>query len=82
MRIKGFIDSRIITVICLIFYNIFTKKHVQKLVSIEEEIGVIEEPSVEEKGKMDRQYAVWKVTTIVAAVLALTIYFIPTIMGY
>ena len=43
---------------------------------------MIEEPSVEEKGKMDRQYAVWKVATIVATVLALTIYFIPTIMGY
>lgn len=76
------LTAGIITVICLIFYNIFTKKHVQKLVSIEEEIGVIEEPSVEEKGKMDRQYAVWKVATIVATVLALTIYFIPTIMGY
>lgn len=76
------LTAGIITIICLIFYNIFTKKHVQKLVSIEEEIGVIEEPSAEEKGKMDRQYAVWKVATIVATVLALVIYFIPIILGY
>lgn len=71
------ITAGIITVLCLVFYVIFTKKHAPEMLSIEEEIGVIEEPTPEEKAKMDKEYRIWKTATIVVTVIALGIYFIP-----
>ena len=71
------ITAGAITLLCLIFYFAFTKKHAPSLVSVEEEIGVIEEPSAEEKTKMDKVYLIWKIVTIVVTVVALGIYFLP-----
>ena len=45
--------------------------------SLEEEIGVIEEPTVEEKKVMDKQYVIWKTVTIIVTLISLGIYFIP-----
>ena len=50
------------------------------MLSMEEEIGVLEEPSVEEKTRMDREYAIWKYVTIGVTILALGIYFIPMLL--
>lgn len=44
-----------------------------------EEIGVLEEPSSEEKAKMDKEYNIWKIGTIIATIIALGIYIIPVI---
>ena len=74
------ITAGIISVICLIFYATFTRKHAPELLSIEMEIGEIEEPSPEEKKKMDREYTIWKIATIVVTTVALGIYLIPMVI--
>lgn len=74
------ITAFIITVVCIIFYFGFTKKNAPEILSIEEEIGVVEEPTAEEKKAMDREYSVWKVITIVVTVLACGIYFLPVLI--
>lgn len=79
---RALLTAAIISVVCLLFYNVFTKKNAPELVTIEEEIGNIEEPSDEEKKKMDKEYMGWKIVTIVVTVLALGIYLIPIMMGY
>ena len=47
------------------------------MLSIEEEIGDIEEPDVLTKEKMDREYNIWKIITIIVTIVALGIYIIP-----
>lgn len=76
------LTAAIISVLCLIFYFAFTKKHAPALVSVEEEIGVIEEPTADEKAKMDKTYKIWKIATIVITVIALGIYFIPMLIRH
>lgn len=74
------LTSGVITVICIIFYFLYSSKKEYVLPTIEEEIGVIEEPSAEVKTKMDKQYQVWKIVTVVVTVVALGIYLIPMVM--
>ena len=71
------ITSGVVTVAAIIYWAIFTRKHENKIPTIEEEIGVLEEPSPEEKTKMDKEYTIWKVGTIIVTVVALGIYIIP-----
>ena len=71
------LTAAVISVLCVFFYYGFTKKREEKLLRIEEEIGEIEEPSREEKAKMDKEYQIWKIATIIVTVLALGIYLIP-----
>ena len=52
------ITAGVISIVCLIFYYAFTRKHAPELVSVEEEIGTIEEPTTEERIKMDKVYTV------------------------
>lgn len=73
------ITSGVVTVAAIIYWAIFTRKHENKIPSIEEEIGIIEEPSPEEKAKMDKEYNIWKIATVIATVIALGIYIIPII---
>ena len=47
------------------------------MLSIEEEIGDIEEPDALTKEKMDREYNIWKIITIIVTIVALGIYIIP-----
>ncbi len=75
------LTAGIISIICLIFYYAFTRKHAPELVSVEEEIGIMEEPSVEEKARMDKVYRIWKIVTVAITVTALGIYFLPMILG-
>ena len=74
------ITAGVITVACIVFYYAFTKRHWAPLLSIEEEIGIIEEPDGAEKARMDREYAIWKYVTIGVTILALGIYFIPMLL--
>ena len=48
--------SGVVTVAAIIYWAVFTRKHENKIPTIEEEIGVLEEPSLEEKAKMDKEY--------------------------
>ena len=48
--------------------------------TIEEEIGVIEEPDEKTKAKIDKEYTIWKVCTIVVTCIALGIYIIPMVL--
>mgnify|MGYP000119828070 FL=1 len=45
--------------------------------TIQEEIGEIEEPDLKTKEKMDKEYKVWKIITVIATLTALGIYIIP-----
>ena len=71
--------SGVLTVAAIIYWAVFTRKHENKIPTIEEEIGVLEEPSPEEKAKMDKEYNIWKIATIVATIIALGIYIIPVL---
>ena len=48
--------------------------------SIEDEIGIIEEPDKVTREKMDKEYRIWKICTIVITIIAIGIYAIPMIM--
>lgn len=74
------ITSAIISVVCIVFYFAYSKNKSKKLVSVEEEIGVIEEPSENDKRKMDNEYKLWKYATIMVTIIALGIYIIPMIL--
>ena len=73
------VTSGVVTVAAIIYWAVFTRKHENKIPTIEEEIGVLEEPSPEEKAKMDKEYNIWKIATIVATIIALGIYIIPVL---
>ena len=55
----------------------YTHNKGHQMLSIEEEIGDIEEPDVLTKEKMDREYNIWKIITIIVTIVALGIYIIP-----
>ena len=74
------ITAGIISVLSIIYYYVFTRYHAPELMSIEEEIGIIQEPSKEEKFKMDKEYKIWKYVTIIVTIIALGIYFVPIII--
>lgn len=74
------ITAGIVTVLSIIYWAAFTRKHENKIPTIEEEIGIIEEPSAEEKIKMDKEYKVWKIGTVIVTLVALGIYFIPMVI--
>ena len=44
---------------------------------LRKKIGDIEEPDVLTKEKMDREYNIWKIITIIVTIVALGIYIIP-----
>lgn len=71
------VTAGILTVGCIIFYYAYSRMHSAPTLSIEEEIGVIEEPSAEEKIALDKEYRIWKIGTIIVTIVALGIYLIP-----
>ena len=79
LEAAALITSGVVTVAAIIYWALFTRKHENKIPSIEEEIGVLEEPTPEEKAKMDKEYNIWKIATIIATIVALGIYVIPVI---
>lgn len=75
------VTAGIISALCTLFYYCFTRKHKPLILSIEQEIGIIEEPSIVEKEKMDREYRRWKFATVLVTVVACGIYVIPMILS-
>ena len=71
------LTAGIITIVCIVFYYAYTHNKGHQMLSIEEEIGDIEEPDVLTKEKMDREYNIWKIITIIVTIVALGIYIIP-----
>lgn len=71
------ITAGILTIVCLIFYFLYTKKRESIDIDLEKEIGFVEEPNSIEKKKIDKQYLVWKWATIVVTIVALGMYIIP-----
>lgn len=75
--VNALITAGFISVLCVIYCFLLTRRKDNIIVSIEEEIEIIEEPSEEEKAKMDREYSFWKFITVIISVVALGIYLIP-----
>ena len=71
------ITAGIITVCCIVFYLLYSHNKEYSMPTIEEEIGIIEEPDFETKKKIDKEYFVWKCVTIVITIIALGIYIVP-----
>lgn len=71
------ITAGIITIICIVFYYVYSYNKEYKMPTVEEEIGILEEPDMEMKIKMDKEYNIWKYSTLVVTVVALGIYIIP-----
>lgn len=77
--VSALVTAGVISVACIIYWAIFTRKKGNRILSVEEEIGILEEPSPEEKISMDKEYNIWKAVTILVVVIALGIYLIPMI---
>ncbi len=69
----------IISVLCIIYWAAVAKRNEKPLPPLEEEIGEMHIPTLEEKEKIDKEYNIWKIGTIVVTIIALGIYFIPMI---
>ncbi len=67
----------VLSVMCVVFWYFYTNHKEQKMLSLEEEIGEVAEPTAEEKIKMDREYTIWKWGTLIVTIIALGIYIIP-----
>lgn len=76
------ITAGIITLLCIMFWYFYTEFHKNGETPLEDEIGEVEEPSEDERRKMDREYAVWKWGTIIVTVIALGIYLIPMVYNW
>ncbi|MEK1359337.1 APC family permease [Limosilactobacillus fermentum] len=71
----------ILTIVCLIFYFLYTKKRSGLDVPLQDEIGVVEEPNSVQKAKIDKQYLVWKWATIIVTIIALGMYVVPLVFN-
>lgn len=74
-------DKFVVSVLCIIYYIAIARKKEFKILSIEEEIGEIDEPTEQEKAKIDKEYNIWKIGTSIVTIVALGIYLIPIIMN-
>ena len=77
---SALITGTLVCVGAVIYWFIFTRKNENRIPTIEEEIGIIEEPSEEEKSKMDKEYSIWKYATAAVTIIGLLIYLIPSFL--
>lgn len=75
------ITAGIIGVLSITYAVTIGAKYKDEALSIEEEVGVIEEPTTQEKAELDHQYMLWKYITILVTIVALGIYIIPIIIN-
>lgn len=75
------LTALVVSVLCIIYYIAIARKKEFKILSIEEEIGEIDEPTEQEKAKIDKEYNIWKIGTSIVTIVALGIYLIPIIMN-
>ena len=78
---KALVTSGAICVVCVIYWLIFVRKKKCELPTIEEEIGKIDELTIEDQKKEDKKYLIWKIVTIVVTIIAVGIYIIPMIIN-
>lgn len=69
----------IIAIISIIYAAVISRKYQDQMRSIEDEVGVLEEPSSEEKKQMDKEYLIWKYVTIAVTIISICIYLVPVI---
>lgn len=74
------ITAGTIGVLSVIYAVTIGAKYKDEALNIEE-VGVIEEPTTREKAELDRQYMLWKYTTILVTIVALGIYVVPIIIN-
>lgn len=74
------LTAAIIGVISVVYAIAVAGKHQGEILSIEEEVGVLEEPTADEKKKLDHEYNIWKYATIVVTIIAIGIYLVPLII--
>ena len=73
------ITAAVITVLSILYWALVTRKLGKELPTIEEEVGIIEEPTPGEKVKLDKSYRRWKVGTIIAFCIVVALYLVPII---
>ncbi len=71
------ITAVIISILCAVFYYLYSHKKDYHMPTIEEEIGEISEPDEQTKKALDKEYRIWKYGTIIVTVVALGIYLVP-----
>ena len=76
------LTAAIIAAVSILYAVVVAGKHQGEILTIQEEVGTIEEPCAEEKRKLDKEYNGWKIATIIVTVIALGIYFVPLIMNH
>lgn len=74
------LTAAVIGIVSVIYAVLVAKNQKQELLSIQEEVGVLEEPGPKEMIKMDKEYRIWKYATIVITAVALIIYVIPLLL--
>lgn len=75
------LTAGIIGIISIFYATTIGAKYKDEALSIDEEIGTVEEPMANEKVELDKQYKAWKYVTIVVTIIALGIYAIPSIIN-
>ena len=75
------LTAGIIGIISIFYAATIGAKYKDEALSIDEEIGTVEEPMANEKVELDKQYKAWKYVTIVVTIIALGIYAIPSIIN-
>lgn len=74
------LTAAIIGVVSVVYAIAVAGKHQGEILSIEEEVGVLEEPTPEEKKKLDHEYNIWKYATIAVTIIAIAIYLVPLLI--
>ena len=71
------LTALIVTIASIAFYMAYTRNKSGIQVTLEKEVGYIDEPTEEIKHAMDKEYVIWKVVTIISVVIAMGIYILP-----
>lgn len=68
------LTALVICVLCTFFWFFYSRRKATPIPDVADEIGVIEEPTPEEKARMDREYARWKYVSAALAVVAMLLF--------
>lgn len=71
------ITALIIGVVSVIYALLIGQRNKDKASNIYDDVEELPEPDKETKAKLDKEYAVWKYSTIVVTIIALGIYLVP-----
>lgn len=69
-----------ITILSILYTVLVNKNSKYDIKSVMTAVGEIDEPTLSEKEKIDKEYLVWKWATIIVTVIAVAIYLIPIII--